>query len=312
MKINLENIKDENLLGKEDINRKNIDEENLSLEENYIKIIVHRFKKHKLAVAGVIVIGIIFICAILAPVISPYDPNGITGAFSAKPDLKHLLGTDQVGRDQLSRLIYAARISMVVGIGSMLIAVTIGIILGLISGYFGGLIDMIIMRITDIFMSFPSIMLILVVASIIGPGLVNIIIILGFLNWPSVARLVRGNVLAIKETDYIKANVVLGISTPRMLFSHILPNTIAPILIYATSGIAGAILDEAALSFLGLGVQPPTASWGNMLNNAQSLTILTSKPWLWVPPGIMIILSVISINFIGDALRDALDPKNIK
>lgn len=291
----------------------NIEESNsFHNEENYIKMVIRRFKKHKLAVAGVIAILIIAFCAIFAAVISPYDPNKITDAFSAAPSFKHLLGTDQIGRDEFSRVVYASRISLVVGLGAMSIALAIGVILGLISGYFGGLIDMLIMRITDVFMSFPSIMLILVVASIIGPGLTNIIVILGFLYWPNVARLVRGNVLAIKETDYIKASEVMGMSTTRILFSHVLPNTIAPILVYATSGIAGAILDEAALSFLGLGVQPPTASWGNMLNNAQSLTILTSKPWLWVPPGLMIIISVLSINFIGDALRDALDPKNIK
>ncbi|MNE38129.1 Glutathione transport system permease protein GsiD [compost metagenome] len=188
----------------------------------------------------------------------------------------------------------------------------IGTVLGLVSGYFGGWVDSVIMRLTDIFMSFPYIMLILVVASIVGPGLVNIILILGVLGWPGVARLVRGNVLSVKESDYVKAGYVLGYSHIRMLFSHILPNVVAPILVYATSGVAGAILDEAALSFLGLGVQPPTPSWGNMLSSAQSLTVLTSQPWLWVPPGLMIILTVLSINFVGDALRDALDPKNTK
>lgn len=281
-------------------------------EESYLKMVIRRFKRHKLAVIGVAAIVIIAFCAIFAQIIAPYNPDKITDAFSAAPSIKHILGTDQVGRDELSRVIYASRVSLTVGIGAMFIALSVGIILGLISGYFGGVIDMVIMRITDMVMAFPSIMLILVVASIIGPGFLNIILILGFLNWPNVARLVRGNVLAIKETDYIKASEVMGMSTPRILFSQILPNTIAPILVYATSGIAQAILDEAALSFLGLGVQPPAASWGNMLNSAQSLTILTSKPWLWIPPGFMILISVLSINFIGDALRDALDPKSIK
>jgi peptide/nickel transport system permease protein len=275
-------------------------------------LFIRRFKKHKLGVAGVIIVAIMTLCAILAPLITAYDPTTVTDAFGEAPSLKHPLGTDPVGRDELSRLIYAARVSLSVGVGAILISAVIGTVLGLISGYFGGWIDNVIMRLTDIFMAFPYIMLILVVASIIGPGLTNIILILGFLGWPSVARLVRGNVLAIKQSDYVKAAVALGFRTPRILFRHILPNTVAPILIYATSGVAGAILDEAALSFLGLGVQPPTSSWGNMLSSAQSLTVLTSQPWQWVPAGVMIILSVLSINFIGDALRDALDPKNNK
>lgn len=271
-----------------------------------------QFKKHKPAVIGLWIISVLAIFALFAPWLTPYSPDTITESFGAAPSWKHLMGTDQVGRDQLTRLIYAARVSLAVGIGSILISAFIGTVLGLVSGYFGGWVDHVIMRITDVFMSFPYIMLILVVASIVGPGLLNIILILGILGWPGVARLVRGNVLSIKEAEYVKASIVLGIRTPRILFRHILPNTVAPILVYATSGIALAILDEAALSFLGLGVQPPTASWGNMLASAQSLSVLTSQPWLWIPPGVMIILAVLSINFIGDALRDALDPRNNK
>lgn len=279
-------------------------------QEKYWKVIFRRFTRHKMAVAGVFVLAIFIICAVFAPIIAPYPPDDIVGSFSAAPDGSHLLGTDQVGRDVFSRIIYASRISLLVGVASTGISLVIGIVLGLVSGYFGGIIDMVVMRVTDMFMAFPYIMLILVVASIVGPGLLNIILIMGFLNWPGVARLVRGNVLSIKESNYIKAATVSGLSTPWILFSEILPNTIAPILVNATSGIAWAILDEAALSFLGFGVQPPTASWGNMLNGAQSLTILTSKAWLWLPPGLAVVLTVLSINFIGDALRDALDPTN--
>ncbi|MGE7839812.1 oligopeptide ABC transporter permease [Lysinibacillus sp. NPDC093712] len=271
-----------------------------------------RFKKHKLAVIGLWFLAIVTIAAIFAPFIAPFDPAEITSEFSAPPSWQHLLGTDQVGRDVFSRVIYAARVSLAVGIGAVAISAIIGTVLGLISGYFGGIIDGIIMRITDMFMSFPYILFILVVASIVGPGLTNIILILGVLGWPGIARLVRGNVLAIKQSDYVKASIALGYRTPRILFKHILPNTIAPILIFATSGVAGAILDEAALSFLGLGVQPPDASWGNMLSNAQSISILTDQPWLWIPPGILILCTVLSINYIGDALRDALDPHNSK
>lgn len=282
---------------------------NTGKNNQYFRVVIKKFKRHKLAVISVWILAIMLIVAIFAPLIAPYHPDEMVGPFSGGPSLKHLLGTDQIGRDILSRVIYGSRISFLVGFSSIIIGLAIGIILGLVSGYYGGWIDMIIMRLTDIVMSFPYIMLILVVAGLVGPGLLNMILILGFLNWPSVARLVRGNVLAIKESDYIKAAFVQGFSTRKILFGEILPNTIAPILIFATSGIPMAILDEAALSFLGFGVQPPTASLGNMLNGAQSLTILTSKPWLWLPPGIAIIFIVLSINFIGDALRDALDPK---
>ncbi|GEK34759.1 oligopeptide ABC transporter permease [Kurthia sibirica] len=275
-------------------------------------LFLKRFKKHKLALFGFWFLVAVAICAIFAPLLAPYEQNEMSAQFSAAPSMEHWLGTDQVGRDVLSRLIYAARVSLMVGLFSIAIAAVIGTVLGLLAGYFGGIIDGIIMRITDVFMSFPYIIFILVVASIVGPGLTNIIIILGVLGWPSIARLVRGNVLALKQSDYVKASVALGYSTPRILFKHILPNTVAPILIYATSGVAGAILDEAALSFLGLGVQPPDASWGNMLSSAQSISILTDLPWLWIPAGLMILFTVLSVNYIGDALRDALDPRNTK
>ena len=181
-----------------------------------------------------------------------------------------------------------------------------------IAGYFGGAADMIIMRFTDMVMSFPYILLVLVAASIFKPGLWSIILILGFVDWPGIARLVRGNVLSLRESNFIKSDLVAGMPLPYILFSEILPNTAAPILVYATSVLALSMLDEAALSFLGMGVQPPTASLGNMLNGAQSLTVLTKQPWLWIPSGLMIVVLVIAINFIGDALRDALDPNSGK
>lgn len=188
------------------------------------------------------------------------------------------------------------------------ISTVIGVVLGLIAGYFGGVADMILMRFTDMVMSFPYILLVLVAAAIFKPGLWSIILILGFVDWPGVARLVRGNVLSLRETNFVKGNVVAGMPLRHILFSEILPNTVAPILVYATSVMAISMLDEAALSFLGMGVQPPMASLGNMLNGAQSITVLTSQPWLWLPPGIMIVVLVVSINFVGDALRDAFDP----
>jgi peptide/nickel transport system permease protein len=287
-------------------------QEGLGKEESYLKVVATRFFHHKLAVVGLVIITLFVLMAIFAPVIAPQDPLEVGYEFEAKPSSEHLLGTDQVGRDVLSRLIYASRISLSVGLGAVSIYVVIGTILGAIAGYMGKWADMLIMRITDVFMSFPFLMVILVLVSVMGPSLFNIILVLGILGWPPIARLVRGSVLSLKEMDYVKAGVALGYTAPKILLHHILPNALAPILVNATFGIASAIIMEASLSFLGMGVQPPTASWGNMLTEAQSLTVLAGQPWLWIPPGVMIILAVISINFMGDGLRDAVDPKSFK
>ena len=277
-------------------------------KEKYLQTVWRRFRKHKLAMASLMCVAVLGLLAFLAPIVAPYDPEAIMGSFSAAPTAKHLLGTDQIGRDVLSRLLYGMRVSILVGIVTTALSTGIGVVLGLIAGYFSGVVDMIIMRITDMIMSFPYILLVLVAASMFRPGFWSIVLILGFVNWPGVARLVRGNVLALRETNFVKGSVVAGMPTRHILFSEILPNTMAPILVYATSVLALSILDEAALSFLGLGIQAPASSLGNMLNGAQSLTVLTRLPWLWVPPGIVIILLVIAINFIGDAMRDALEP----
>ena len=278
--------------------------------ESYLQTVFRRFRRHRLAMASSVVFIVLAGAALLAPWIAPYDPDAIVGTFSGAPCREFLLGTDQIGRDVLSRLLYAMRISLLVGVLATVISTVIGVVLGLIAGYFGGIADMIIMRFTDMVMSFPYILLVLVAAAIFRPGLWNIILILGFVDWPGIARLVRGNVLSLRETNFVKGSIVAGMPVHRILFSEILPNTVAPILVYATSVLALSMLDEAALSFLGLGVQPPTASLGNMLNGAQSLTVLTKQPWLWIPAGILIVILVMSINFIGDALRDALDPNS--
>jgi peptide/nickel transport system permease protein len=278
--------------------------ESLGKEESNLRVIMRRFLKHKLAVAGLIIFSLIVLVAVFAPLLAPYSPTAVQGEFAAAPSAAHILGTDQVGRDLLSRLIYASRVSLAVGIGAVAIYIAIGTVLGAIAGYFGKWVDAIIMRLTDVFMSFPYLMVILVLVSIVGPSLINLIVVIGLLGWPSVARLVRGSVLAVKEMDYIKSGVALGFTAPKILFQHILVN--------ATFGVASAIILETSLSFLGMGVQPPTASWGNMLTEAQSLTVLGTQPWLWIPPGLMIVLSVLSINFMGDGLRDALDPKSFK
>lgn len=276
--------------------------------ETYLQTVWRRFRRHRLAmVSGVILLAIIA-AALIGPFFLKYAPTQITTDFAKGPSAEHWLGTDQTGRDVLARLLSATRISLLVGVAAAGVSTIVGVILGLVAGYFGGVPDMIIMRVTDMVMSFPYILLVIVAASIFEPGLTSIILILGFVDWPGVARLVRGNVLSLRETNFVKGNLLAGMPKRYILFSEILPNTIAPVLVYATNVTALSILDEAALSFLGLGIRPPAASLGNMLNGAQSLTILTSKPWLWIPPGVVLILIVVAINFIGDALRDAVDP----
>ena len=280
----------------------------VNANETYMQTVMRRFRAHHLAKISLVILVVVGLAALFAPVVAPYDPDAIVGTFSGAPCKEFILGTDQIGRDVFSRLLYATRISLLVGILATVISTVIGVVLGLIAGYFGGVADMLLMRFTDMVMSFPYILLVLVAAAIFKPGLWSIILILGFVDWPGVARLVRGNVLSLRETNFVKGNVVAGMPLRHILFSEILPNTVAPILVYATSVMAISMLDEAALSFLGMGVQPPMASLGNMLNGAQSITVLTSQPWLWLPPGLMIVVLVVSINFVGDALRDAFDP----
>ncbi|MCH4032731.1 MAG: ABC transporter permease [Lachnospiraceae bacterium] len=283
-------------------------EQNKAGTESYLHTVWRRFTYHKVGFVSLWIVLAIVALAVLAPIIAPYDPNAINPEFSAAPSAKHLLGTDAIGRDMFSRLLYGTRVSLLVGALSTLLATAIGTVLGLVAGYFGGAADMIIMRITDTVMSFPYILLILVASVIFSPGMWNIILILGFVDWPGVARLVRGNVMEIRNADYVQAARIEGMPGRYILFSEILPDAMAPILVFATSVMAISILDEAALSFLGMGVQPPQASLGNLLNGAESISVLTGMPWLWVSPGVVIIVLVICTNFIGDALRDAVDP----
>ena len=281
----------------------------VNANETYMQTVMRRFRAHHLAKISLVILVVVGLAALFAPVVAPYDPDAIVGTFSGAPCKEFILGTDQIGRDVFSRLLYATRISLLVGILATVISTVIGVVLGLIAGYFGGVADMILMRFTDMVMSFPYILLVLVAAAIFKPGLWSIILILGFVDWPGVARLVRGNVLSLRETNFVKGNVVAGMPLRHILFSEILPNTVAPILVYATSVMAISMLDEAALSFLGMGVQPPGASWGNMLYDAQSITVLSQKLWIWLPPGLALLITVLSINFLGDGIRDALDPK---
>ena len=222
------------------------------ISESYFQTVFRRFRRHRLALASFIVLALLGGAALLAPVLAPFGPDEIVGTFSGAPCKEFLLGTDQIGRDVFSRLLYAMRVSLLVGILATFISTAVGVVLGLAAGYFGGIVDMAVMRFTDMVMSFPYILLVLVAASIFKPGMWSIILILGFVDWPGIARLVRGNVLNLRETNFVKGNLIAGMPLGHILFSEILPNTVAPILVYATSVLALSMLDEAALSFLGM------------------------------------------------------------
>ena len=278
--------------------------------QTFRRLAWRRFLRHRLALAGAVIVALIVLMALFAPWLAPHEPNHVDIMLAREgPSSGHLLGSDVVGRDVLSRLIYGSRVSLSVGLGAVGIYVLIGLILGCVAGYFGGWVDMLISRLVDAVLSFPVLMLILVIVGMLGPSLFNIILALGFLGWPEVARIVRGQTLAVREELYVLSSEAAGARSSRIILKDVLPNIMSPVIVNATFGVARAILIEAGLSFLGMGVQPPTASWGNMLNDAQSLSILETMPWMWVPPGLMIFVATISINFVGDGLRDALDPK---
>jgi peptide/nickel transport system permease protein len=274
------------------------------------RLIVRRFVQHRVALGGLVLLAIVALAAIFAPLVAPHDPITINLlAMQQSPSWDHWLGTDLTGRDVFSRLIYAGRISLSVGFVAVGISTTIGVILGGISGYLGGKVDTFVMRVTDVFMAVPSLIIIITLVSFVGPSIYNAMIALGVFGWPDMCRLVRGQILSLREREFVEAARTLGARHSRIILIHLLPNTIGQVVVSATFGLAGAILTEAGLSFLGLGVQPPTASWGNMLQSARGLTELESMPWLWFPPGFMIVLSVLAVNFIGDGLRDAFDPQ---
>jgi peptide/nickel transport system permease protein len=272
---------------------------------------LRRFLSHRLALIGALVLLVMAIAAIAAPILAPYDPNAINLINSSQPpSLDHLLGTDPVGRDTLSRALYGARISLSVGVVAVSIYLTIGFVLGALAGYSGGITDTFIMRFTDVMMCFPTFILILILVGIVGPNVANIMFVIGLFGWPGIARLVRGQVLQLREMDYVLAAQTLGGTKPYVMVRHILPNVIGPMTVAGSLGIAGAILSEAGLSFLGLGVTQPTPSWGTMLNDARNPAILATQPWLWLAPGILISVTVLATNFIGDGLRDAFDVKS--
>lgn len=279
-----------------------------------LKQIIKQFKKNYFALFGLFIILVLIFCAMAAPLIAPYDPNIqdlnmrlIPPSFSEGGLKEHFLGTDDFGRDLFSRLIYGARISILIGFISVGISLIFGLILGLISGYYGGLVDLIVMRIVDIMLSIPAILLAIVIVAILGPSLFNAMIAIGIVGIPTYARIIRASVMSEKEKEYVVASRLNGSSDFRLMLVIILPNCLSPIIVQSTMGFASAVLEAAGLSFLGLGAQPPLAEWGSMLSN--SLEFITTAYWMILYPGLAIFLTVLGFNLIGDTLTDALDPK---
>lgn len=281
------------------------------------KIILKRLKKNKLAISGLVIMSLIILISIFGPIVSPYNMADLDLANArAVPSLQHLLGTDEIGRDVFTRLMYAGRVSLAIGFFSVVVEVVLGSVLGVVSGYYGGIVDSIIMRIVDIILCIPQLPILMMLGALMldlniksDNKMYVVMFIIGGLSWPTLCRIVRGEILSLREQEYMQAAEALGLKDRRKMFKHLLPNTLASIIVTATLGIGSAILTESALSFLGLGVTAPTPSWGTLIQTVQDLYALQHQPWLWMPPGLCILLTVVAINLLGDGLRDALDPK---
>ncbi len=273
---------------------------------------LRRFLRHRLAIVGLITIAVITLLAIVGSEEAALTLNLKFGFTNVPPGKLpgYPLGTDALGRDVLARALVGGRISITVAVISVAIATGIGTLVGVTAGYVGGWVDMVLMRFVDIVLSFPIILLLLVVAFMIGPGLIQMMLMIGLVTWARGARIIRGQVIALRETAFIEAARVIGVSGPRMVRTHILPNIIAPLIVFATFGVANVIVFEASLSYLGLGVQPPTPSWGNLLQATRVVTVLERYTWMWVPPATLIVLMVLAVNFVGDGLRDAFDQRS--
>lgn len=273
----------------------------------------HQFRRHRLALAGLVTLALIVFAVLAGPELIPYDPERIDlRAKSSPPTLAHPMGTDELGRDQLVRVLDGGRVSLAVGLAVVLVAMWVGVTIGAIAGYAGGWVDNALMRVVDVFFSMPGLFVIILLVTLLGPSFWTIILSLGLLRWMTTARLVRASFLSLKGQDFIEAARAIGASNARIVVRHILPNALSPIIVSATLGIAGAILAESALSFLGLGFQPPQATWGRMLAEAQKVVIHEGHWWRGFFPGLMIFLTIISVNFVGDGLRDALNPRRVR
>uniref|UniRef100_A0A7C3UXZ3 ABC transporter permease n=1 Tax=Desulfobacca acetoxidans TaxID=60893 RepID=A0A7C3UXZ3_9BACT len=267
-----------------------------------------RFRRNKLAMSGLFLVGALFLVSILAPWLAPYDPGHIDlQEVLMPPSSQHWLGTDPLGRDVLSRIIYGSRVSLKVGFVAVGLATVIGLIVGALAGFYGGWVDLVLMRFVDLMLCFPSFFLILAVIALLEPSIWNIMVVIGVTGWMGVARLVRAEILSLREREFVMAARALGASDARIILRPLLPNALAPVMVSATLGVAGAILTESALSFLGLGVQPPTPSWGNILTAGKDNIEIAW--WLSVFPGLAILLTVMSYNLLGEGIREAIDPR---
>jgi peptide/nickel transport system permease protein len=281
----------------------------MSFKKSYIATVFWpRLKRNRLAMAGLLVVAALFLASLLAPLIAPYNPSDINAwQVLSSPSWSHWFGTDELGRDVFSRVLFGARISLKVGFVAIGIAVVLGSAVGLAAGYYGGWLDTLLMRSVDIMLCFPAFFLILAIITFLEPSIWYIMAVIGLTGWMGVARLVRAEVLAIREMDYILAARCIGCSDLRIILRHILPNALSPVLVAATLGVAGAILTESALSFLGIGVQPPTPSWGNILTSGKDY--IEFAWWLSLFPGLAILITVLAYNLLGEGIRDALDPR---
>lgn len=267
-----------------------------------------RFVRNRLAVVGALIVLVLAVVAVAAPLIAPYDPERPhLDQVLQPPSWNHLCGTDRLGRDVFSRMVYGARISLLVGFVAVGISTLLGLLMGALAGYFGRWVDSLIMRFVDLMLCFPSFFLILAVIAMFPPSIFLIMAVIGATGWMSVARLVRAEFLTLKERDFVVAARSIGAGNTRIIFRHLLPNAMAPVLVSATLGVAAAILVESALSFLGLGVQPPTPSWGNILKDGQAM--MENAPWMSIFPGLAILITVMGYNLLGEGIRDALDPR---
>lgn len=275
------------------------------------KRVWRRLRSDRRAVACMVILAIEVLGVLLLPPLLGLEPDVTdrTAGFWAAPSAVHWLGTDDVGRDVLSRLICGGRISLLVGFASAAINLAVGVPLGLLAGYRRGKWEFWIMRLADVFQSFPSIVLILCLVTLVGASVLNLVLVIGLLGWPGIARLVYGNVLSVREKEYILAVRALGARTGTILVRNVLPNVVAPVWAALGQRVGRAILSESSLSFLGVGIRAPQASWGNLMQSATSLAVLTGRPWVWLPPGILIILTVVCLQILGNALRDAMDPR---
>ncbi len=267
-----------------------------------------RLRRNRMAVAGLTLVVGLFVVAIFAPWLAPYDPNFIDlKQVLMAPSGAHLLGTDTLGRDVLSRIIFGSRVSLLVGFVAVGLATLIGVVVGSLGGYYGGWVDQVLMRLVDLMLCFPTLFLILAVIAVLGPSIWNIMVVIGVTSWMGVARLVRAEFLSLREREFVAAARALGATDARLILRHLLPNALAPVMVSATLGVAGAILTESALSFLGLGVQPPTPSWGNILTMGKDNIEIAW--WLSLFPGLAILVTVMSYNLLGEGIREAIDPR---